>query len=52
MDRRRFLTQTGHYGLGFMGLQAFAIGCSSEKSSIDANLSKDFLQEGYGPLDR
>ena len=49
MDRRRFLARTGHYGLGFLGLQAFAIGCNNEKSAADAN-PLDTLQIGYGPL--
>jgi uncharacterized protein len=48
MDRRKFLYRSGRYGLGFIGLQAFAIACKSTPSQGEDTIS--LLQEGYGPL--
>ncbi|MCB0665884.1 MAG: DUF839 domain-containing protein [Saprospiraceae bacterium] len=49
MDRRRFLFRGGQYGLGFLGLQAFALGCKPT-TSPDTNQTPGKLHYGYGAL--
>ena len=51
MDRRRFLSNTGRYSLGFLGLQAFVTACQSGGTPPQSAMSTTgLLHEGYGPL--
>ncbi|MCB0686394.1 MAG: DUF839 domain-containing protein, partial [Saprospiraceae bacterium] len=49
MDRRKFLHRSGKFGLGFIGLQAFALSCKPSEPSKSV-LTEGKLQHGYGPL--
>jgi len=52
MDRRRFINKSGKFGLGFVGLQTFALGCKPNQPSSASHQKPDVnkLMEGYGPL--
>lgn len=47
MKRRKFISQTGRYSLGFLGLHAFLTSC---KSDAGTSSSVNMLHEGYGEL--
>ena len=47
MKRRKFISQTGRYSLGFLGLQTFLSACQSDPQAI---VSGQALHEGYGSL--
>lgn len=49
MDRRKFLNRSSRYSLGFLGLQAFALGCKPSVKQTEITQTQK-LHFGYGPL--